>query len=406
MKSKIAILLVALLWGQSSAQSPDTGTIRGLVVRSGTSEPLSGVTITLTPQASADLTTAYHNAWAGRGPAPKENLHLANDGVTVLRGELVKFPGSPLSDPIVTDASGQFEIENVPAGSYAVTAEQEGYFGRGASVETPDIFDGAATGDMVYVSVSKEKPASAALALIPAGAISGRVTDSEGKPLVKQDVRAMRIHRDGNSTTVRGVTTTSTDDRGVYRLHTLPPGEYFIGSGLGFPESSGGAEDAAEESLAPPSTPKTEELLFTFHPSATDPRTAPAIVLAGGEDLGNKDIRVRRGPIVRIAGEVVNNSDAQNLSSVAVTLLQEGWTIDFAGVIGGRHALAGTGATATAPNRWKFEIDGAFPPGAHELEVVATTVGTRQWREARGSASVNVGSENIDGVIVVIGESR
>jgi len=363
----------------------------------GTPEPIAGAVVTLTPQASPGQAAAYRLASEGRGPAPKGSLFLANDGITVLDDERRKFRGA-LSDPIVTDGAGRFTIENVPAGAYAVSAQREGYFGRGSSQETPDLFDGAAMSDMVYVTVSKDQPAAAAMLLIPAATIRGRVAGPDGMPRTNQDVRAFRVHGSGDRTTLRGVIRTSTDDRGNYRLHPLPPGDYFIGAGLGFPENFPNRQETTAAA-------KRDQLLLTFSPSVTDPRNVPAIAVRGGEDLQGRDIRIQRGPVVRVSGEIANRSNVRDLTTVSVDLVQGGWSIDLGGVMGGLRTLAGTVAAPVGPagdDHWKFEFSGVFPPGTHELRVIAEA--DRGRRQARGRASIEVGAQDAEGIIVILNE--
>jgi hypothetical protein len=402
MNKTTSILLLAVLCTvpcePTRAQSPDAGTVYGTVSRLGTSEPIAGAVVTLTPQASPGQAAAYLLAREGRGPAPKGSLFLANDGITVLDDERRKFPGSALSDPIVTDGAGRFAIENVPAGAYAVNAQREGYFGRGSSQETPGLFDGAAMGDMVYVTMSKDQHVVAAMLLIPAATIRGSVAGPDGMPRPNQDVRAFRVHGSGDRTTLRGVIRTSTDERGNYRLHPLPPGDYFIGAGLGFPENFPNRQETTAAA-------KKDQLLLTFSPSATDPRNVPAIAVRGGEDLQDRAIRIQRGPIIRVSGEIANRSSIRDLTLVSVDLVQGGWTIDLGGVMGGLRTLAGTVAApldAAGADRWKFEFSGVFPPGTHELRVIAEA--DRGRRQARGRVSIEIGSRNVEGVVVILSE--
>ena len=57
------------------------------------------------------------------------------------------------------------------------------------------------------------------------GAITGRVLDEAGEPLVDVAVAAVRRSSDGRLLTGP---TARTDDRGVYRLATLTPGSYLV----------------------------------------------------------------------------------------------------------------------------------------------------------------------------------
>ena len=263
------------------------------------------------------------------------------------------------------------------------------------------MYDGAAMFDMVFVNVEPGKTTTSVLELIPGAVISGRVTGPQGAPLVDQDVRAFRAHRQGEVTLLRGVTLARTDDRGQYRLHTLPPGEYFIASGLGFPEMG----DPDPEKIAQKPTPGEQLPVLTFHPSTINPESAPPIVLTGGEDVENKDIVLRTARVIRISGHVIDDSGFPDVSSASVQLLprERKWRVYHGGVLGGdldgNSALAATSALFTDPNRGSFEFRGTFQPGAYE---VRATVSARDRQKAVGSTVIDVGSEDVERIRIVV----
>ena len=78
--------------------------------------------------------------------------------------------------------------------------------------QTIDLADGERIGDAV-------------IRLWKGGAITGRVLDEAGEPLV--DVAVAAVRRSGDGRLLTGPTA-RTDDRGVYRLATLTPGSYLV----------------------------------------------------------------------------------------------------------------------------------------------------------------------------------
>jgi hypothetical protein len=237
--------------------------------------------------------------------------------------------------------------------------------------------------------------------LIPAAAISGRVTGPDGAAMVGQDVRAFRAHRQGDETRLAGVWVTTSDDLGRYRLHTLPPGEYFIASGLGLPEFGDDAQAARK-----PMVPGTDVPLLTFYPSTTEPEASPPLVLNGGEDVENKDIRVRRAPVIRISGYVLNHSSVKGASSASIQLFRgdKTWIISHGGVLGSSESLAGTRADFTESDQGRWDIRGAFPPGAYELRAVIEAFDrvSRVTRKAIGATRVDIGYHDLEGVVVTV----
>ena len=181
----------------------------------------------------------------------------------------------------------------------------------------------------------------------------------------------------------------TTDDLGHYRLHTLPPGEY-CASGLGLPEF-GGDSDAVPK----PMTMGAEVSVLTFYPSVTDPQAESPIALNGGEDIENKDIRVHQAPFISISGYVVNGSSFWNaaVASIELVAAKKNWIIDHGGVLGNAGIVAGPGAAFAEPDRGRFELRGAFPPGAYEIRAIveSTTPGSRVARKAIGTTRIDVG---------------
>jgi hypothetical protein len=366
-------------------QGDPPGAIQGVVVRAGTSEPLPRVAITVAPRATDAQTTAFHEHKGGNEIAI---LRLAHDGRTVLQPELER-------EPIVTDSQGRFVIEGLPPGIYGVMATREGFFGRGTDPETPSIYDGAALSDMVIVQVAGSRRTPLTMELIPGASISGRVVTREGNPVVGHEVRGLRAHRQGDSTVLKGVNVTRTDDRGEYRLHTLPPGEYFIAAGPPGPENE---SDSGVASTLPPgkNTP-----VWTFYPATTDPELTTAILLEGGEEFQNKDIRINHAPVIRISGEIFVDVDVQDVIFRPVNLLPRAgaWRVVVGGVQGTDPALAAGGVSRSGA----FSIVGAFPPGLYELRAI---VDTRSGQRVTGSQEIRIGEQDVSGVRISVKTGR
>ncbi len=161
-------------------------------------------------------------------------------GTGLLAGQVVDpATRKPVPDALVTlwldnarefaartmaDGQGRFVFVNSPAGLYRIEAGKFGYVSgtygqrRPNALSNPfDLKDGQIATDLV----------------VPAwktGAITGTVTDEAGQPVVGVDVSVFRrsvwmgevrlVPHDAFSATAL------TDDRGIYRLSNLPPGEY------------------------------------------------------------------------------------------------------------------------------------------------------------------------------------
>ena len=135
-----------------------------------------------------------------------------------------------------TDAQGRFEIRELPAGRYTMTASKGGFvslqFGQRRPSEsgTPIELGDGQTVDKITIA-------------LPRGSVlGGRVTDEFGEPVANASVSAWRYAFAGGARRMvpaQGANASdTTDDQGQFRLFGLPPGEYYISAML----RSGGPE--------------------------------------------------------------------------------------------------------------------------------------------------------------------
>ena len=121
-----------------------------------------------------------------------------------------------------TDQTGSYRITNLPAGTYAI------------STVTPSLVP-ANQSDSVVLAEGEEVQ-DVNFLLVPGGVITGKITDSEGEPVIGEPVRISRVHerfpsRSSSTLMARLFIDDSTDDRGVYRAFGLPPGKYKVSVG-------------------------------------------------------------------------------------------------------------------------------------------------------------------------------
>lgn len=125
--------------------------------------------------------------------------------------------------PVVTDQDGRFVLENLEASVYTVHAARDGYvsaaFGqrRGSGVPRP------------VSLVAASRASDVEIRLYRGGVITGVVIDhsGSGSPSVRIEAyRRMSIN--GQLRVVRAGALARTDDRGEFRLHGLPPDNYYV----------------------------------------------------------------------------------------------------------------------------------------------------------------------------------
>ena len=74
-----------------------------------------------------------------------------------------------------------------------------------------------------------DRTLEAVVRLWKVGVITGQVSDEAGEPAIGVNVQAFRRADPGTPTAAyQGSGSARTDDRGIYRLATLPPGDYII----------------------------------------------------------------------------------------------------------------------------------------------------------------------------------
>ncbi len=189
------------------------------------------------------------------------------------RVSLVPLPGTPAATtPVVTAARGNFLILNVAPGWYVLRATRRGY----APGESGQLHVGR-PGHAFEVSDGRE----AGFIEIHMGhlpAITGAVVDENGIGIPKWTVHIYSAHKP-----VRHLAQTVTDDRGIYRLGELEPGQYFVRT------SPGALEDQTS-------------LLATYFPSAVELADARAVVVRVGETARDVNLRPVRGKGFTLSG--------------------------------------------------------------------------------------------------------
>ena len=114
---------------------------------------------------------------------------------------------------------GRFELDLEGPGTYVITLQS-----------TPE--GGIGQDNVEYLEEVPPGPEHRVTLTLPEGAIAGRVTGSDGRPLVGERVS---LYADGSTSTgtISGgkYAETTTDDEGRYRVERLEPGTYTVGAG-------------------------------------------------------------------------------------------------------------------------------------------------------------------------------
>ena len=157
--------------------------------------PLSfSSTQTRTPASQPTRDTPVRNA--GTGVIRGRVIVDGSVPPTPISGVRVSFSGGPGIEPIFTDGAGRFELTALLAGRYILTAEKTGFaktrYGATSELDQPipvQVSDEASVSD-VQIGMSK------------GAAITGRIVDDLGDPVVGAVVTVGFLRIAGRATTV------------------------------------------------------------------------------------------------------------------------------------------------------------------------------------------------------------
>ncbi len=135
------------------------------------------------------------------------------DAVITLNG-----PGRPTTR-VITDEAGRYAFSDLRRGVYFLAASHAGFFGNGTGDRNP-----SAPGPSIELGDSSS---DVTLTLWKLRAIAGKVTGNN-EPVAGADVRALRRSLLAGVWRLSPAAATTTDDRGMYRLGGLLPGQYVI----------------------------------------------------------------------------------------------------------------------------------------------------------------------------------
>jgi hypothetical protein len=247
-----------------------------------------------------------------------------------------------------TDAEGRYRVTGVPPGRYVIAPVAPAYVLQDTNNFPPGKPLTLSAGDSVEDTDFR---------IMRGGVITGRVTDSDGNPVVAEPVNVTPadVTNQQQRPPFFGVDQRdlATDDRGVYRVYGLQPGRYRV--------SIGGDGRMMR-------APGAKFYRRTFHPSATEESQAKTIeVTAGGEAT---DVDITLGPpekTYRASGRFVmaeTNQPAQVSAFGYGRLDTSGRPLgDFIG--GSSNARGEFQAAGLAPGRYKVF---AYPNPSESVE--------------------------------------
>jgi hypothetical protein len=294
-----------------------------------------------------------------------------NNAEPVRRAVVTLTGGGLTARSVLTDDAGQFSFVRLPGGTYTVTARKAAYLAAPFGAKRP-----GRTG-MPIVLASAQRT-NVTIAMSRGAAITGVLRDAAGMPVRSVDVRAI------DARTLSAISDTSppdlatTDDRGVFRIYGLLPGDYFL---VALPTPGGSGEivapsaasiDTALQTLAArrttgpgylttpaAPTPPARPIGFSpvFYPGTPDGNRALRVHVDTGEERSGVDFELRPVPMSAIEGVV--RGEVANLVTVQVSIVPMGPRV-ATGM--SSNSLAGRAIDAQGTFRYAN-----LPPGSYRL---------------------------------------
>ena len=265
------------------------------------------------PPARADDSRAPRGTITGR-VVSDDGQPMGNATVMLMKRANAMMPGRA---NMATDTEGKFVAENLDPGFYTARAYIPGY----TAVSEPAY--GSAEpryyrpGEHVVITMTK------------GGVITGTVKDANGDPVIAVPVRAVLVRDlDGRPPSDQGSffygQPRHTDDRGIYRIYSLRPGNYTV--------SVGGVNEQFYGRMSPYAGDAP-----TYHPSATRD-DATEVTVQNGQEVTGVDIRHRSERGRTISGKVSGAppSDVASNYNISIALIHaaSGMNESFTGLPG------------------------------------------------------------------------
>jgi len=294
------------------------------------------------------------------------------EGITVA----ATTSSSPLDNRTVakttTDDDGKYQLTGLAAGQFSIMPLAKAFVVSGAYKQS---------GQSITVAEG-ETITKIDFALFRGGVITGRITDTDGRPVIGERVNI--VSKDtpdtGRSLNMFDGPRNKTDDRGIYRIYGLSPGNYKVSIG-----QTAAAGNVAIMGMG------GSQYTKTFYPGVAEEAKATVLEIKEGTEVTNIDIvagKSERG--FSVSGRVVDAESGQPVPNVFVvhSSLNEGTQ-----QLGGMN-FSGSQTDATG----KFRLENV-QPGHYAAYMLVTGEGTTSYSD---QTPFDVSDADVSGVEIKV----
>lgn len=204
-----------------------------------------------------------------------------------------------------TDEDGNYRLNGLPTGSLRVFPLAKAYAlpgdvsSRTQSAQSINLSEGEAVTDVDFK-------------LVRGGVITGRVTDSEGQPIIAEEVVVTKTDAQEFPSAMFDGSRNRTDDRGIYRVYGLVAGSYKVSVGQQTQEGGG-----------PVMSRTGNQYVKTFYPGVVEAAKAAIVEVKEGGEVSKIDFSVGKPP----AGFAVSGRVVDAITGEAVPHIMIGYSL-------------------------------------------------------------------------------
>jgi Carboxypeptidase regulatory-like domain len=259
---------------------------------------------------------------------------------------IVNAPDLPGGRSAITDNQGRFVIGSLPAGRYSINVSKQGYVTVLYGQRRP-------RGPATPVMLEDGETQAIAVQLPRGGVITGTVLDERGEPSINTYVRGMRFMTMNGLRRLQQSGGAQTDDRGIYRIHSLEPGDYVVCASANRSTNMSDAQRIqldidnmrrSIENITGPNaaaarqqmTARIAQLEAQLPPEPIEPISGYApvclptggstasspITIGPGDERAGVDLQLQLTPVARLEGTVIAASvSGATLQNIQITLV-------------------------------------------------------------------------------------